>query len=87
MVPGARSLLETVEGTVEATHVIRTRGVDEAIGLVAEHHLGEILVNKRILDMKLADLPVEGEAMDRIVLIVAGLTTGLKVSSKSTPCS
>ena len=80
MVPGAGSLLETVKGTVEATHVIRARGVDEAGGLLAEHHLGEFPMKKRVL-------VIRERAMERIVLIVANFTTGLKVLSKSTPCS
>jgi hypothetical protein len=41
--------------------MIRTCGVDEASGLMTEHYLGEFPMKKHVLDIKLANLPVEGE--------------------------
>ena len=61
MVPRARGLLQAVESTIEAAHMIRVGGINEPSGLVAEHHLGELAMEEGIRDVELPDLPVGGE--------------------------
>jgi hypothetical protein len=62
MIPRTRGLLQAVEGAVEAAHMVRTSGVDEASGLVAKDHLVKTPMEEGVLDIELANLPVGGES-------------------------
>jgi hypothetical protein len=55
--------------------------------LATVNNLGELAVEEGILDVELASLHVRESAMERTTQTVAGLITGLNVSSKSMPCS
>ena len=80
LVPGTWSLLEAIEGLVKPTNMLRMNSVDEARWLLAVDHLLEIAVEKGILEIGQA----QETAMLSTTRIMVGLTTGLKVSSKST---
>jgi hypothetical protein len=54
-------LLQTLESTVEAAHVIRMCRINEPGGLFTKHHLGEPSMKERVLDIELPYLPVAGE--------------------------
>jgi hypothetical protein len=86
IVPWARSLLEIVYRTVQPTDVLGASRVDEADGLATLDDLGELAVEEGILDVEMVSLPLRESAMKRMTRTMAGLTTGLNVSSKSMPC-
>lgn len=62
VVPRTRGLLQTIESAVEAAHMVRVSGVDEASVLVAKDHLVETPMEEGVLDIELANLPVGGES-------------------------
>jgi hypothetical protein len=77
VVPHARRLLQAVEGT----HQLKVCGVNEAGKLRAVDSLEECAVEEGILDIKLVHRRTPREPRVNTVRTVAGLMTGLKVSS------
>jgi hypothetical protein len=61
--------------------------IDEANGLSIVDDISKLAMEESILDIKLASLPLKREREERMKWTIAGLTTGLDVSSKSTPYS
>jgi hypothetical protein len=57
LVPRTRGLLQTIEGLVQTTDMIRMRLVNETRGLLVIHHFLEIAMKKGILDIKLSNRP------------------------------
>ena len=57
LVPGARRLLEPVQGAREQAHMIRVGAVDEPRRLLAEHLLLEMTVEKGVRDVHLVHRP------------------------------
>jgi hypothetical protein len=55
LVLSAGSLLQTIEGFVQTTYVLRPAGVDECGRLLAIDNLVESAIEKGILDVKLTD--------------------------------
>jgi hypothetical protein len=84
-VPGPGSLLQSVEALVETAHKIWTSDVNKTIGLCAVNSLIQSTMEEGVLDVKLMNWPIERESNCQNFRMVAGLTTGLKVSAKSTP--
>jgi hypothetical protein len=81
VMPSTRSLLQTIQRFVEPTYKIRARGICKTLGLNAVDYLSESTMQERILHVKLVNGAVLREARERTTRTVAGLTTGLKVSS------
>jgi hypothetical protein len=61
VVPSTWGLLQAIESTVEAAHVITMCRVNEPGGLLIEHHLRELHMKERVLDVDLPYLLVAGE--------------------------
>jgi hypothetical protein len=57
LVPHTRSLLESIEGLVESTDMLRPRRVDEARWLLTIDHLIKIAMEKGVLDVELMNRP------------------------------
>jgi hypothetical protein len=68
--------------------VLGASRIDEAGELATIDDLGELAMEEGVLDVELASLShLRESTMERTTRTVAGLTTGLNISSKSTPCS
>ena len=61
VIPRTRGLLQAIECTVEAAHMVRASGVNKASWLVTKDHLVKTPMKKGVLDVELANLPVGGE--------------------------
>jgi hypothetical protein len=83
-IPSVGSLLQPVQRSVETADIVRMCGVLKTRRLCAENCLLECAIKKCILDVELVDGHCRESSRDRTVHTVAGLTTGLKVSSKLT---
>ena len=55
--PGSRSLLETVERFVEATHIVRVASIDKTGRLLAIDDLVKVAMKEGIFDIELMNRP------------------------------
>lgn len=83
--PGLRYLFETIERLPQMTDMIRKNWIHIAWRLNHIDLFFQETMEKGISNIQLPKRPIELNARDRMILIVGGLITRLKVSSKSTP--
>lgn len=74
-----RSLLETVKRLFEQANMIRGNKIYKTRGLLHVDYFFQVIVEKRIINIQLSDLPTQNKVTKRMTLIVTDLTTELKV--------
>lgn len=78
-----RFLLEAIKGFAEPTHIVRVLKANLSWRLFHVNLHCEITVKKCIFNIKLTDMPITRDNNVQDGRMVAGLTTTLKVPSKS----
>jgi hypothetical protein len=56
-VPSTRGLLKTIERSIKPAHIIRVSGILKASGLGTINSLGQIALQKSIVDVQLMNRP------------------------------
>jgi hypothetical protein len=61
LVPDARSLLQTIQGLVETTHVIQISSINKTRRLLTIDNFIKHVVEKGIFDVKMTNMPIIGD--------------------------
>jgi hypothetical protein len=93
LVPGPRSLFQTIERALQKTNIIRVSGVDEAWRLLGVHSLLQMTMKKSILHVQLVNQPgarsskVEWNLCLKIHLPITMLAPGGQETRRHVPLS